>query len=192
MYEKWKICPLYEIFYIESIKSATESAISSWEEINKIVSDPELLKSNGLKTIDLSENIINQAGIISRYFFPSRHKKTEKDKLHQLRAEKLKEHYKIDEDNILVNRKFRNYIEHFDENLDEFLNKSIVGNFIPKTLFWDSNQIDSFTFVFKAYVINEFKFISLSKEIELKALAEEIYRIHNLCIEFFKNGERLR
>lgn len=191
-YEEWKIYPLYEIFYIECIKSATESAISSWEELNIIISDSELLKHDGLKTIDLSENIINQAGIISRYFYPSRYKKIEKDKIHQLRAEKLKTHYQIRENNILKNRKFRNYIEHFDENLDEFLNKPIAGNFIPKTLFWNSTQIDSTTYVFKAYVVNEFKFISLNQEIELPELVEEVYRIYNLCIDFSENGGRLK
>ena len=192
LHENWKINPLYEIFYIECIKSAAESAISSWAEINAIISDAESLRVNALKTIDLSENIVNQAGIISRYFFPSKSKKVNKDKLHQLRAEKLRFFYKIEENNILTNRKFRNYIEHFDEKLDEFLNKPVAGDFSQKRVFWNSSEIDSITFVFKAYVISESKFISLNEGIELPKLIEEIYRIYILCVKFIENGERLR
>ena len=118
-YEDWKIYPVYQVFYIESIKSSAESAIYSWEQINNIVTDTELLKTEAIKLIDLSENIVNQSGIISRYFFPSRDNlNSEKNRIHQLRGEKLRSIYSIDEDNILTNRKFRNFIEHFDENLD--------------------------------------------------------------------------
>ena len=54
------IYPLYEVFYIECILSATESAINSLEEIDFILSDSKLLNDIGLKIIDLSENIINK------------------------------------------------------------------------------------------------------------------------------------
>jgi len=70
--EQWKIWPPYEVFYIECIKTACCNAINSWETINEIVSDENLLKSNAVDTVDLAENIINQVGIISKYFFPPR------------------------------------------------------------------------------------------------------------------------
>ncbi|MEM7485458.1 MAG: hypothetical protein AAF348_09635, partial [Bacteroidota bacterium] len=114
-----------------------------------------------------------------------------KNKIHILRGEKLKEYYGITDSNILKNRTFRNYIEHFDENLDEFLNNSIAGNIIPKTIFIESSEIDEITFVFKAYVLTEFKLISLNKQIELIPLMEEIYRIQNTCVDFSQNGGRL-
>ena len=190
--ENWKIHPPNEIFYIESIRIAAESAINSWEEINAIVSNKEKIERLGLATIDLSEIIINQAGIISRYFYPSLNiRKSDKNKIHILRGEKLKEYYGITDSNILKNRTFRNYIEHFDENLDEFLNNSIAGNIIPKTIFIESSEIDEITFVFKAYVLTEFKLISLNKQIELIPLMEEIYRIQNTCVDFSQNGGRL-
>jgi len=186
-YEDWKIYPVYQVFYIESIKSSAESAIYSWEQINNIVTDTELLKTEAIKLIDLAENIVNQSGIISRYFFPSRdNRNSEKNRIHQLRGEKLKSIYSIDEDNILTNRKFRNFIEHFDENLDQFFNRSVAGQVIPKTIFWNSSDIDSVTYLFKAYVIQDFKFISLSQEIELPKLVEEIYRIYNLSLDILE------
>ncbi len=178
------IYPLYEVFYIESILSATESAINSFEEIAFILSDSKLLNNIGLNIIDLSENIINQAGIISKYFYPPSNLE-----IHQLRAEKLRESYQVEDSNILKNRKFRNHIEHFDEKLDEFLKSSIIGDVIPpKSLFQSSVEINSITKVFKAFVIEESKLISLNEEIEIVPLMKEIYRIHDLCIEFIKSG----
>ena len=178
------IYPTYELFYIECILSATESAINSLEEIDLILSDSKLLKDFGLKIIDLSENIINQAGIISKYFYPPSNLK-----IHQLRAEKLRESYQIEDSNILKDRKFRNHIEHFDEKLDKFLKSSINGDHIPpKSLFQSSVDINSITKVFKAFVIQESKLISLNEEIEIVPLMKEIYRIHDLCVKFLKNG----
>lgn len=177
------ICPLYEVFYIECILSATESAINSLEEIYFILSDSKLLKDVGLKIIDLSENIINQAGIISKYFYPPNNLE-----IHKLRGEKLRESYQIDDSNILKNRKFRNHIEHFDERLDLFLKSSIIGDVIPKSIFQSSIEINSITKIFKAFVIQESKLISLNEEIEIVPLMKEIYRIHDLCIEFNRSG----
>src|SRR5690606_24490626 len=121
-YEDWKIYPIYKVFYYECLKTATYSAINSWEQINRIVENLNPNEVN-LDLIDLAENIVIQAGIISRYFFPTKEKyNSDKNRIHQLRGEKLRELFLINENNVLANRKFRNYIEHFDENLDEFLN----------------------------------------------------------------------
>lgn len=178
------IYPLYEVLYIECILSATESAITSLEEIDFILSDSKLLKDFGLKIIDLSENIINKAGIISKYFYPVR-----QAKIHKLRAEKLRESYKIDEVSVFNDKDFRNHIEHFDEKLDKFLQSSLIGDVIPKSLFQSSIEINPITKVFKAFVIQESKLISLNEEIEIIPLMKEIYRIHDLCIEFINSGK---
>jgi hypothetical protein len=177
------IYPLYEVLYIECILSATESAINSLEEIDFILSDSKLLNDIGLKIIDLSENIINKAGIISKYFYPIR-----KKKIHKLRGEKLRECYQINELSIFNNKYFRDHIEHFDEKLDEFLKSPLIGDVIPKRIFQTSLEINSDTKVFKAFIIKECKLISLNEEIEIIPLMKEIYRIHDLCIEFNKIG----
>ena len=65
---EWKIIPVYEAFYIECIRLASLAAINSWESLNEIVKSETLLKSHGLDLIDLTENIINQAAILSKYF----------------------------------------------------------------------------------------------------------------------------
>jgi hypothetical protein len=191
--EDWKIWPPYEVFYIECIKTASLNAIGSWEAINEIVSNESSLKTNAIDTVDLAENIVNQAGIISKYFFPPVDEKKTKNQIHKFRGKKLREAFKIDDNHQISDRKFRNYVEHFDEKLDLFLNKSVAGNIIPsKTIYSTSTDIDEVTFVFKAYIINEFKFISLNEQIILPKLVEEIYAVYNLCIEFLDNGGRLK
>lgn len=188
-----KIWPPYEVFYIECIKTASLNAIESWEALNEIVSNENLLKTNATDTVDLAENIVNQAGIISKYFFPPVDEKKSKNLIHKLRGEKLRETFKIDETNELSDRTFRNYIEHFDEKLDLFLNQAIAGNIIPpKSIFWTSESISEVTYVFKAYIISEFKFISLNEQIVLPKLVEEIYKVYIKSIEFIDNGGRLR
>lgn len=190
--EQWKIHPPYEVFYIECIKTACLNVINSWETINEIVSDESLLKSNAIDTVDLAENIINQVGIISKYFFPSRNQ-GQKNLAHKYRGEKLRDAFKIDDTNILKNRAFRDFIEHFDEKLDLFLNKSVAGNIIPpKSVYWTSKEINEVTIIFKAFVISEFRFISMGEKILLPTLVKEIYNVYNQCIEFLNNGGRLR
>ncbi|MFY7816263.1 MAG: hypothetical protein ACOVRK_13865 [Chryseobacterium taeanense] len=183
-YEDWKIYPPYRIFYFECLKSAADSAIRSWEQINNIVTNQDLFDNHSFKLIDLAENIVNQAGIISRYFFPSVDRKNgDKNRIHQLRSEKLRELFSINRNSIIADRKFRNYIEHFDENLDQFLNQPIAGTIYPKLVFIDLSELNTITYLFKAYVVNQFKFISLNQELDLPPLIEEIYRIYNLCVE---------
>lgn len=191
--EQWKIWPPYEVFYIECIKTASLNAIQSWEILNEIVSDENLMKTNAIDTVDLAENIVNQAGIISKYFFPPINEKKPKHLIHKLRGEKLREAFKISDNQKLSDRTFRNFIEHFDEKLDLFLNKSVAGNIIPpKTIYSTSNDINEVTIVFKAYIISEFKFISMNEKILLPTLVKEIYTVYNQCIDFLENGGRLR
>ena len=180
------IHPLHESLYIECILSATESANSSLEEIDFILYDPKLIENIGLKIIDLCENIIIQAGIISKYFDPP-----SKKKIHKLRGEKLRKSFQIEDGSFIMNRDFRNHIEHFDERLDTFLKNPIIGEIIPKSLFQSSIEINSIKTVFKAFVIDEEKLISLGEEIKIVPLMKEIYRIHDFSLGFINNGGRL-
>lgn len=189
--EEWKIWPAYEVFYIESLLTKTKTAIAEYELLDRVITDQKLFEKNPLILIDLAENIINNGAAISRYLFPSRDKGT-KNKIHKLRGEKLRESLQINEGNPLEHRFVRDYAEHFDEKLDKYLSKPIAGNFTPSKVIFDSDELDEVTFVFRAYVVNEFKFICLEKEIVILPIIEEIYRIHNFLIGFKENGGRLK
>jgi len=186
--DDWKIWPPYEIFYIESLLTLTGTATSDYEYLDKVITNREIFDQNPYILIDLAENIINQAATISRYLWPTK----QKLKIHRLRGEKLRDKLLINDDNILKSRTVRNFIEHFDENLDEFLNKPISGNFLPKSIVFNSNELDEVTFVFRAYVINEFTYRTLDREVCIIPIIKEIYRIHNLLVDFNTNGGRLK
>lgn len=182
-YEEWKIWPPYEVFYIESLLTLTRTTISHYEDLDAIITDQQLYDENPNLLIDLAENIITQAASISRYLWPVR-----KHKVHELRGEKLREALKITPDNILFSRDIRNFVEHFDENLDRFLNKPVAGNFHPSLVVINANELNEVTFVFRAYIVNEFKYKSFDREVDIRPIVEEIYRIYNMLIEFNTTG----
>ncbi|MES2556332.1 MAG: hypothetical protein V4604_09295 [Bacteroidota bacterium] len=189
--EIWTIHPPYEVFYIERIFSAAQSAILSWGNLQDVIlhtPDFRTIQMSNFRIISYGDNIINQAGIISRYFYPPNNRDKKKNKLYQSRGNGLKLSYDVTDDNILKNRSFRNHLEHFDENLDHFLNKPVAGNIFPMAVFQDISQIDSITHLFKAFVINQNSLISLGQEISLLPLMEEIYRIEKVSSGFLKNG----
>lgn len=185
--QEYKIWPPYEAFYIETMKIVVDTAISHYETLNEIITDKNVFDQHHLQLIELSENIINQAAILSRYFWPIK-----KEKIHKLRGEKLREAFQVDDSNVLRNRDVRNFIEHFDENLDMFLTQFIAGQIFPKAIIFNSSEINEVTSIFRAYVVNEFKFIALNRQIEILPIVKEIYRIQNLIIDFRNNGGRLR
>jgi hypothetical protein len=187
----WKIWPPYEIFYIESLLTKTRAAIAGYELLDKVITDQKLFNENPSILIDLAENIINQAAAISRYLFPS-HSEGAKNLVHKLRGEKLRESLLVEQENVLEHRWVRDYSEHFDERLDTYLTEPIAGNFLPSIVVLNSNELDEVTFVFRAYVVNEFKFICLEKQIVILPIVHEIYRIHNLLVDFKENGGRLK
>jgi hypothetical protein len=188
---EYGIWPPYEILYIESLLSKTKIAITDYETLDEIISDQKKFDIDSLKLIDLAENIINQGAAISRYLFPSRNRGTNGRK-HKLRGEKLRKSLKIVENNPLEHRFVRDYAEHFDEKLDKFLDKPIAGNFIPLKVVLNAKELDEITFVFRAYIVNEFKFICLEQKIDIRPIIQEIYRIHNLLIDFKDTGGRLK
>jgi len=186
--DDWKIWPPYEVFYIESLLTLTGTAISDYEYLDRVITNQELFDENPYILIDLAENIINQAATISRYFWPTK----PQIKIHRIRGEKLREKLLVDEDNVLKGRTIRNFIEHFDEKLDEFLNKPIAGHFLPKSIVFNSSELDEVTFVFRAYIVNEFIYKTLDREVCIIPIIKEINRIHNLLVDFSTNGGRLK
>lgn len=61
------------------------------------------------------QSILVTAGNVSKILWPS-------DNKYKSRGERLRQLLKIDEDNILSNRKFRNHFEHYDSRIEEWFN----------------------------------------------------------------------
>jgi thiamine kinase-like enzyme len=73
------------------------------------------------------EHFIQHAAAISQLLWPS-------NKKGRKRAEYLRTYLKIEQDNILHNRDLRNRLVHFDERLDNWVDKSKRHNFVDQSI----------------------------------------------------------
>lgn len=121
------IWPPYEAFYIQSMLFNSLSACRSILRLEKIFAKlPERPTTEDVdrlptKTIlNELQNMVVQAGALSRYFWPVRAK-------HSARGKALRECFAMTEASPLFNRDLRNAIEHFDERIDEYFFAERLG-----------------------------------------------------------------
>ncbi|WP_353230830.1 hypothetical protein [Pseudomonas qingdaonensis] len=183
----------YQAFYIQSMLFNTTSAFQSCsiaEQIIKKISDGDI-DPQDKKDILLNclQNVINQSGAISRYFFPSRDGPKGGDKtLHKDRGSYLRRIFQVDESSPLINRGLRNSIEHFDERLDLYLKEGMVGNIFPSLILPEPENSDVPHHIFRACYLKEGLFQVLGERYEIQPIVNEVARIHDLLVKFDQNG----
>jgi len=192
--QEFDICTPYQAFYIQSMLFNTTSAFQSCsiaEKIIKRISDGEI-DSQELKDVllDCLQNVVNQSGAISRYFFPSRDgvKGTNKKTVHRDRGKYLSKVFGVNDDSPLMNRALRNSIEHFDERLDLYLQNGITGFIFPSLILPEPEDSDVPHHIFRAYYLKEGIFQVLGERYEMQPIVDELARIHDLLIKFDGNG----
>ncbi len=181
---EFEIHPFNEVFYIESLLNKTRAILNDVELLNDIWKNGNHDCKNDDVILDLFQNIIVNTGGISRFFWPSQNKG-----YHKIRAEKLREVYHVNDSCVLKNRKMRNLIEHFDENLDDFLNEFTNGIVMPKYVGPLSLIHGTRTF-FRAYFCDKQVFKIFNVEYEIKPIIDEIRRIHEILLLQHENGGR--
>ena len=67
------------------------------------------------------QSILVSAGNVSKILWPNKNR---------LRGKRLREMLKVEADNILSNRKFRNHFEHYDERIEEWFDNRPNGVYI--------------------------------------------------------------
>jgi hypothetical protein len=180
---KWPPC---EMLYIVSMRFITESAMRSAEAVTTAIdraradfsyTDPE-------PTLNHLQNILAMGAALSRYFWPVRAG-------HENRGKILRRSFNVTDSSPLKSRDVRNEIEHFDEKLDIYLSKGVVGVIVahyvgpsPK-----SSQVPSH--FFRAYYTDRDVFEVLGKRFTIQPLVAEIARIHILLGESQRSGGRL-
>ena len=191
----FEIWPPYEAFYIESMLFCTISAFESitiildWVESNKKYQQILFNKYSEDQILDNLQNIVLQGAAISRYFWPTR---KGKNNIHKLRSEKLREAFKICENNPLKNRDLRNAIEHFDERLDKYLTQEIVGHIIPKYVGPKPDNDGVPIHIFRAFYTDIGEFILLGNHFKIEGIIREIIKIQKLLEKFSENGFKLK
>ena len=184
--EDYKIWYPYEVFYIESMFTLARSAMMEVAIFHEIIRQ---MGSNNFESkdmlLDSVQNFITYSASLARYFWPSN-----KDKVHQLRGERLCEAFSMEESSALKDKKLRNFIEHFDERLDSYLLKGMFGNIIPTYVGFKS-QVTEVDHFFRAYFLDEASIRVLDLEYKIDPIIQEVQKVHNLLIDFRNNGGRL-
>lgn len=180
---EFEIHPFNEVFYIESLLNKTRSILNDVELLNNIWKNGNHDCQYDDVILDTFQNIILNAGGISRFFWPSKN-----IGYYKIRAERLREVYNMNNSNLLRDRKMRNLIEHFDENLDNFLKEFVSGKVMPKYV-GPIDYVDDQRTFFRAYFYDRQIFKMLNVEYEVKPIIAEIRRIHEILLRQ-KNGGR--
>jgi hypothetical protein len=169
--------------------SITSSAVTSTEQLS-IIFDPDADLSGLPKEeiLDWVQNIFTQAAALSRYFWTVK----KKDKLHKKRSQYLRKVFDISEQSAIKNRDMRNMIEHFDENLDLFVNQPVVGNIIPNHVGLEPEDDGVPNHVFRAYYNQIGVFEVLGERYKLQPIVDEIYDIHRQLLSFAEAGYSFR
>ena len=182
MNEEYKIWYPHEVFYIESLLAITRTVLSEQEVAASFINEYQSgYYENGKLLLDSIQNIICQAAMLSKFFWP-----TGKDKMHKKRGERLREAYNIKESNCLKSRDVRNYIEHFDEKLDKYLKQFTAGTIIP---LYVGPRIDlEARHIFRGYYTDIAVFTILGVEYPIIHILEEIERLHRVLVEDSHSG----
>ena len=178
------IQPPYVAFYGQAIKFHCEAAMSSIDFLHSFANmmnekNGEYKLTDGLtdEILNHLHNIFLHAASISRYFWPA---KKGEDKLHYKRASQLKRIFKVDGNSPLKSRKLRNCLEHFDENLDTYLNgKPIVGYVLPAYVGGTLESDDVPTHLFRAFYIDTAVFEVLGEKFEVQPIVDAICKLHS-------------
>ena len=191
--ESYKIWYPYEAFYIESMLIVARSAMTAQTDLQIII---EALENGEPSTqekteyvIDLIQTFLVGAAALSRYFWPVRNK-GEKNKMHILRAERLREAFNMPDDSALKIRDLRNCMEHFDEELDTYLSKGIAGTIVPSAIGNINNDQGVYHFI-RAFHTSTWTFEILGNKVEIIPLMKEVIRVFLLLEKFRIDGGRL-
>lgn len=181
------IHPHYRIFYSLSMAFCTKSAVRSIEVLNDVFEhlanadtpDPE--KDIDVQSVlDELQNVVIQSAAVARYFWPIR----DGHQIHVSRAETLRKEFDIKDDNPLrACKPLRDAIEHFDERLDKYLARGLVGHIFPHYFGYDSKRKGVPLHFFRAYFIDSDVFEMLGEQFEIEPLANELIRLNSLLSE---------
>ena len=168
------IWPQYEAFYIQSMlfnsSSAAHSILRLESIFAKLPDHPTTHDVDRLPTktiLNELQNMVVQAGALSRYFWPVCAK-------YRPRGKALRDCFAMTEDSALFNRDLRNAIEHFDERIDSYFSREAVGCLFPEYVGARPEKNGIPSHFFRAFFVDTGEFQLLDEEFEIKPLADEI------------------
>lgn len=189
------ILPFYEVFYIDSMLINTQSAVVSWQRVSECIhrlantdNSHALADIESKEILDSLQNVITRAAALSRYFWPAQ---DGKNKVHMKRAEQLRQAFSVTDESSLKDRELRNCIEHFDERLDHYLSRLIIGQIIPSYVGNAPKNCGVPQYIFRAYYADIGTFVILDAQYQIKPIVDEIFRLHSILGQCTIEGCRL-
>lgn len=173
----------HEAFYIEAMLFVTNSAMTSAKHLSKMIlqylEDPRQISTDD--ALNHLQNIVHQAGALSRYFWPTQPPRRPRGKY-------LRDTLKVKEESPLRSREVRNWLEHFDEKLDDYLKKHMPGEYVPR-YFGPKPPDDGMPrHFFRAYYPEIQTFEILEVQIKMQPLIDEMKRVHNQLVGYREGG----
>jgi hypothetical protein len=157
-------------FCINSATRSIEALAELMQEVERQNTWKVLRDADPEVVLDEIQSIIVQGAAVSRYFWPVREK-------YAARGEELRRFYGITDSSPLRSRDLRNAIEHFDERLDDYLSRVIVGHIYPHYIGPEFDGRGVPQHFFRAYFVDSGTFQLLGHRFEVGPLSRELWRL---------------
>ena len=178
------IQPMFEAFYIQSIIYAAERAEIAFLKFEQVAQED----AQPAVVFALVQEGLTHAAALSRFFWPMG-----KTDLSKSRGAKLREAFSLDDSSPLRQRRLRNAIEHFDEDLDQFLLADRFGYFFPSPIVDNQSLADEVAGnIFKLVDPARGICVLLGEKYEFNLIRGEVQHVLNAAIEMDTNGSRLK
>jgi hypothetical protein len=189
------IWPPYEAFYIQSMLFNAESAARSLTRLEKVfepyqntITWQQIEQLPRRHILNELQNIVLQAGALSRYFWPQKKKSGD---VREQRAEQLRSSFSMDNSSPLFDRELRNAMEHFDERLDNYVAAGVVGVVFPEFVGPRPSEDGVPGHFFRAYYLDTHSFVLLNQEFHIPPLVDEVMFVYRSLHRMDKEGCRL-
>lgn len=178
------VLPYVEALYICSIIYAAEAAAVAFSRYQRECENGD----DHSAVASAIHETLGHAAALSRFFWPP-----SKSKLAQARGAYLRRAFDVEEASALHNRRLRNALEHYDEQLDEFLLGDRVGMILPDPVVADLKLADDPAgHAFKVVDPWNGVFVVLGEKFSFDPIIEEVGRILEKAYEFDAGGGRLK
>jgi hypothetical protein len=185
------INPQTEAFYIRSILYSASRACNAFERF----AEAHSTAGEAQDQVSLIHEALGHSASLSRFFWPSKlggRKTRVLTSLKEARAERLRQSFELAESSPLKNRKLRDFLEHFDERLDQYLLRNDDGYFFPDAMIGEATLADDPSgHIFKLVDPTSSCFVLLGEKHFFEGIRKEVFRIYARAREFDSNGCKL-
>ena len=186
------IIPYAEAFYIHSIIYSASRCLDSFARYDRL----KVNGGNADELICIVQEAVGHSAALSRYFWPNpqgRKKQPNLSRMKEMRGDKLRIAFQLDEGSALYNRDLRNAWEHFDERLDEYFLGNVVGFVFPSSILGDhSSADDPVGHIFKLLDMESECLVLFGKKFFFSPIRDIVRSVLEIALDSYKRGSRLR